>query len=85
MWTNENRGGYDRSRLRNPSDLTDDEWILVDSLIPSGKRGGDKRTVTMRECGERRGRSHATPAVGMLFQIVEIRFAQFPGLFNAIY
>jgi hypothetical protein len=26
MWTSENRGRYDRSRLRYPSDLTDDEW-----------------------------------------------------------
>jgi len=49
MWTNENRGRYDRSRLRYPSDLTDDEWSLVGSLIPPGKRGGDKRTVIMRE------------------------------------
>jgi transposase len=49
MWTNENRGRYDRSRLRYPSDLTDDEWNLVEPLIPPGKRGGDKRTVIMRE------------------------------------
>ena len=49
MWTNENRGRYDRSRLRYPSDLTDDEWSLVECLIPPGKRGGDKRTVIMRE------------------------------------
>src|SRR5664280_2609951 len=49
MWTNENRGRYDRSRLRYPSDLTDDEWNLVKCLIPPGKRGGDKRTVIMRE------------------------------------
>jgi transposase len=49
MWTNENRGRYDRSRLRYPSDLTDDEWNLVECLIPPGKRGGDKRTVIMRE------------------------------------
>ena len=49
MWTNENRGRYDRSRLRYPSDLTDDEWKLVEPLIPPGKRGGDKRTVIMRE------------------------------------
>ena len=49
MWTNENRGRYDRSRLRYPSDLTDDEWALVEPLIPPGKRGGDKRTVIMRE------------------------------------
>ena len=49
MWTSENRGRYDRSRLRYPSDLTDDEWNLVEGLIPPGKRGGDKRTVIMRE------------------------------------
>ena len=49
MWTNENRGRYDRSGLRYPSDLTDDEWNLVEGLIPPGKRGGDKRTVIMRE------------------------------------
>ena len=49
MWTSENRGRYDRSRLRYPSDLTDDEWNLVECLIPPGKRGGDKRTVIMRE------------------------------------
>lgn len=49
MWTTENRGRYDRSRLRYPSDLTDDEWKLVGPLIPPGKRGGGKRTVVMRE------------------------------------
>ncbi len=26
MWTVENRRRYDRSKLRYPSDLTDDEW-----------------------------------------------------------
>jgi len=25
MWTNKNRARYDRSKLRYPSDLTDDE------------------------------------------------------------
>jgi transposase len=49
MWTTDNRGRYDRSRLRYPSDLTDSEWNLVEPLIPPGKRGGDKRTVVMRE------------------------------------
>jgi len=49
MWTIENRGRYDRSRLRYPSDLTDEEWKLVEPLIPPGKRGGDKRTVDIRE------------------------------------
>ena len=49
MWTSKNRARYDRSKLRYPSDLTDDEWNLVEPLIPPGKSGGGKRTVIMRE------------------------------------
>jgi transposase len=49
VWTTENRGRYDRSKLRYPSDLTDDEWVLIEPLIPPAKRGGNKRTVTIRE------------------------------------
>ena len=49
MWTPENRARYDRSKLRYPSDLTDAEWALVAPLIPPAKRGGNKRTVDVRE------------------------------------
>jgi transposase len=49
MWTAKNRGRYDRSALRYPSDLTDDEWALVEPLIPPAKRGGNKRHVDVRE------------------------------------
>src|SRR5512134_2098345 len=49
MWTDENRGRYDRSSLRYPSDLTNDEWAIVGPLIPGAKRGGNKRTVVERE------------------------------------
>ena len=49
MWTSQNRARYDRSKLRYPSDLTDDEWGLIEPLIPPGKTGGGKRTVIMRE------------------------------------
>lgn len=49
MWTVANRARYDRSRLRYPSDLTDAEWALVAPSIPRAKRGGNKRTVDMRE------------------------------------
>ena len=49
MWTTHNRKRYDRSRLRYPSDLTNDEWALVAPLIPPAKRGGAKRTVDVRE------------------------------------
>ena len=49
MWTNNSRGRYDRSKLRYPSDMTDDEWGLVRPLIAPAKRGGNKRTVDERE------------------------------------
>jgi transposase len=48
MWTAENRPRYNRDKLRYPSDLTDEEWGLVEPLIAPGKRGGGKRTVIMR-------------------------------------
>jgi transposase len=48
MWTPQNRKRYDRSQLRYPSDLTDDEWALVAPLIPPAKPGGNKRTVDVR-------------------------------------
>ena len=48
MWTPKNRGRYDRSKLRYPSDLTDDEWALVKPLIPPAKRGGNRRHVDAR-------------------------------------
>jgi transposase len=49
MWTTQNRKRYDRSQLRYPSDLTDDEWAHVALLIPPAKPGGNKRTVDIRE------------------------------------
>ena len=51
MWTTENRPRYDRDRLRYPSDLTDEEWSLVELLISSGQawrsqtRGGGAEVV----------------------------------------
>ena len=49
MLTPENRGRYDRSNLRYPSDLTDEEWALVAPFIPPAKRGGNKRKSVERE------------------------------------
>jgi transposase len=48
MWTPENRLKYDRSRLRYPRDVTDEEWALVAPLIPPAKPGGNKRTIDLR-------------------------------------
>jgi transposase len=49
MWTPENRPRYDRSHLRYESDLTDEEWDEIEPLIPPAKRGGNKRSVNLRE------------------------------------
>ena len=49
MWTTANRKRYDRSELRYPSDLTDEEWALVEPQIPPAKRGGNSRHVNVRE------------------------------------
>jgi transposase len=35
--------------LRYPSDLTDEEWSLIEALIPPAKRGGRKQEVVLRE------------------------------------
>ena len=40
MWTTENRARYDRSKLRYPSDLTDEEWAIIAPLIPAAKKQG---------------------------------------------
>ena len=48
MWTLENRPRNDRSKLRYPSDLSDEEWALIGPLIPPAKKGGNKRTVDVR-------------------------------------
>jgi hypothetical protein len=47
--TSENRKRYDRSQLRYPSDLTDEEWALVKPVISPAKRGGRKREADERD------------------------------------
>jgi transposase len=49
MWTGETRLRHDRSGLRYSHDLTDEEWGEIEPLIPPAKRGGNKRTVNIRE------------------------------------
>ena len=49
MWTAENRPRYDRSQLRYPSDLADEEWLMIEPLIPPAKHGGRGRNVVIRE------------------------------------
>ena len=49
MWTTENRPRYNRDELRYRSDLTEEEWTLVEPLIPPAKHGGRRRRVVVRE------------------------------------
>ena len=42
MWAIKNRNLYNRSQLRYPSDLTDEEWALIEPLNALAKRGGAK-------------------------------------------
>src|SRR5450755_3871897 len=47
MWTQKNRPRYDRDHLRYPSDLTDEEWAVVEPLIPPPRPGGGKRRCAL--------------------------------------
>ena len=38
MWTDENRASYERQSARYPSDLTDEEWALVEPHLPPPRK-----------------------------------------------
>jgi hypothetical protein len=50
MWKPEHRRVADCNDLRYPSDLTDAEWAIVEPMIPPGRHGGRKRSVTCAKC-----------------------------------
>lgn len=39
MWTSENRARYERKTAGYPSDLTDEEWALIEPHLPPPRRG----------------------------------------------
>ena len=49
MWTIENRCRYDRDHLRYPSDLTDAEWAVLETLLPAPSPVGRPPTWPLRE------------------------------------
>jgi transposase len=49
MWTEEAQRRYSRVGLRYASDMTDEEWSLIEGHIPPPKRLGRPRTTDMRE------------------------------------
>ena len=48
MWTQKNRPRYNRDHLSYPSNLTDEEWAVIEPLIPPPRPGGGKRRTDMR-------------------------------------
>jgi transposase len=48
MGTTENRARSNRDKLRSPSEVTEEEWAEMAPLLAPARRGGRKRTVTIR-------------------------------------
>lgn len=49
MWTSENRATYDHRTKRYPSDLTDEEWALVEPHLPPPTKGRRHPALDRRE------------------------------------
>jgi len=49
MWTASARHQYRRSGRRYATDVTDEEFALIEPLLPLAKRGGRRRTTRLRE------------------------------------
>ena len=49
VWTDENRPRYDRRGQRYPSDLTNEEWAVLEPLLPVARGQGRPRTHMLRE------------------------------------
>lgn len=49
VWTADNRSRYDRRGQRYPSDFTNDEWALLEPMLPVAKGNGRPRKYALRE------------------------------------
>lgn len=49
MWTASARQRHRRSAGRHATDVTDEEFALIEPLLPAAKRGGRQRTTLLRE------------------------------------
>lgn len=49
VWTDENRSRYDRRGQRYPSDLTNEEWTVLEPLLPVARGQGRPRLHMLRE------------------------------------
>lgn len=49
VWTEENRSRYDRRGQRYPSDITNDEWMTLEPMLPVAQGTGRPRVHSLRE------------------------------------
>src|SRR5262245_20422499 len=49
MWTDEQRKAHKPRVGRYPSDVTDEEWAIIEPMIPPARTGGRKRQTDVRE------------------------------------
>ncbi len=49
MWTAENRCAYERKAQRYPSDLTDEEWALVEPHLPPPRQRSRHKSPERRD------------------------------------
>ena len=49
MWTDEQRKAHKPRGARYPSDVSDEEWAIIEPMIPPGRTGGRKRGTDVRE------------------------------------
>lgn len=49
VWTDENRSRYDRRGQRYPSDITNEEWAILEPLLPVATGHGRPRRHPLRE------------------------------------
>jgi len=47
-WTDTTRAEHKRICSRYPSDCTDEEWAIIEPLLPPARHGGRPRTTDMR-------------------------------------
>jgi len=49
MWTKKHRETHKPRGERYPSDVTNDEWAIIEPMIPPARTGGRKRDTNMRD------------------------------------
>jgi transposase len=49
MWTDDHRETHKPRSSRYPSDISDEEWAIIEPMLPPPRTGGRRRVTDMRE------------------------------------